>query len=206
MPFLRLYIISLNRKNKKEIQKNVIEMMRAFIAIDVEMNDKIEEIYNLLKKTKAKLKMVEPQNIHLTIKFLGEIDEKTAEKVKEELHEAVREIEPFKAMLKGTGVFPGKNHIRVIWIGFHDEGETLKLSQVIDEKLTKYGFKKEKSYKPHVTIARMKSREGKEEILKIVEENKDKIFGEMECNEIKLKQSILTPKGPIYKDVEVVKL
>ena len=94
----------------------------------------------------------------------------------------------------------------MIWIGFYDSGEAVKLSKVIDDKLTNYGFRKEKSYKKHVTIARMKSREGREEIVRIVDKNIERTFGEMDCKEIKLRQSTLTPKGPIYKNIEVVKL
>ena len=180
--------------------------MRAFIAIDVKINNEIKKLYNALKKTGARLKMVEPQNIHLTIKFLGEINEKMVEIIKKELKEAAKEIKPFKAILKDVGVFPNERNIRVIWIGFYDKGETIKLSNSINERLAAHGFKKEKSYKPHVTIARMKSGEKKAEVLQVIKENKGEIFGEMECKEIKLKQSILTPEGPIYKDVEVVKL
>lgn len=188
-------------KTKKDITS-----MRAFIAIDVEMNDKIKEIYDTLKKTNAKLKFVEPQNIHLTIKFLGEIDEKMVEKIKEDMKEATKEIKPFKAILKGLGVFPNERHIRVIWIGFNDNGETVAISKNIDERLCKYGFKKEKDFKPHVTIARMKSIEAKDKVIQVIKENKEKEFGEVDCNTIKLKQSILRPEGPIYKTIYECKL
>jgi len=181
-------------------------MMRAFIAIDVEMNDKIKEIYETLSKTKAKLKMVEPENIHLTLKFLGEIKEKDIEIIKNEMLDTGKEIKPFKVLLKGTGVFPSKEYIRVLWIGFVHKGQTKIFSEIINERLIKYGFKREKKFQPHVTIARMKGRKGKEEVLKIIESYREKEFGEMICNEIKLKESILTSKGPIYKDLEVVKL
>lgn len=180
--------------------------MRAFIAIDIGINEKIREIYELLGKTKARLKLVEPQNIHLTIKFLGEIDSSMVEKIKNEMEEAIEGIKPFVAKLKGIGAFPDERHIRVIWIGFYDDGETINISKNIDERLAKYGFRKEKDYKPHVTIARMKSREGREEIRRIIEENKEKEFGEIKCQAIKLKQSILTPQGPIYRTIREVSL
>lgn len=186
--------------------KNAINMMRAFIAIDVGMNDKIKEIYEDISKTKAKLKMVEPENIHLTLKFLGEIKDKDVEIVKNEIIEAKKEIKPFKALLKGTGVFPSREYIKVLWIGFFDDGQTKILSEIINERLAEYGFKREKNFKPHVTIARMKSREGKEDVLKIIDYYRDRAFGEIECREIKLKESVLTSKGPIYKDLEVVRL
>ncbi len=180
--------------------------MRAFIAIEVGFSHEMEKLYRMLKETGAKLKMVEPENIHLTIKFLGEIDEEMVRKVKEEMMNAVSEVKPFRGVLRGIGAFPGKNRIRVIWIGFHDNGEVVKISKAIDEGISRYGFKKEKSYVPHITIARMKGRERKEKVLQIIEEYEKKEFGEIECREIKLKKSILTPKGPIYEDLEVVEL
>lgn len=183
-----------------------IYSMRAFIAIDVEFNEKMEKIYNELEKTGAKLKFVEPHNVHLTIKFLGEIDERLIPKIKQEMEKAIADIKPFQAKLKGLGVFPNENHIRVIWVGFDDEGQSKKMAEEIEKGLMKYGFKREKSFKPHVTIARMKSREGKEKVLEIIKKYKNEEFGEIECKELRLKQSILKPEGPIYKTIEAVKL
>lgn len=181
-------------------------MMRAFIAIDIGFNEEIEKIFEKLKATNAKLKFVEPANIHLTIKFLGEIDERMKDGIKKVMSDATKDVKPFKARIVGLGCFPDFKNIRVIWLGFHDNGETLKIANYIDEKLVEYGIKRDSSYKPHITIARMKSGENKEKILKIIEENKDKYFGEINCNSIKLKRSILKPDGPIYTDLEEIKL
>ncbi|MBC7081508.1 MAG: RNA 2',3'-cyclic phosphodiesterase [Thermoplasmatales archaeon] len=180
--------------------------MRAFIAIDVRPNDEIKKIFEMLKESKAKLKLVELDNIHLTIKFLGEIDESLKENVKKVMEEATKGLKPFKGRIEGLGCFPNLRNIRVIWMGFHDNGETLKIANYIDEKLVEYGIRREESYKPHITIARMKSAENKEKVLKVIEENKNKYFGEIDCNSIKLKQSILRPEGPIYKDLEEILL
>ncbi len=175
--------------------------MRAFIAIDVKPNEEIKKIFDVLKASNAKLKLVEIENIHLTLKFLGEIDEILKEKVKEVMGEAVKGLKPFKGKIVGLGCFPNIKNIRVIWMGFYDNGETSRIADYIDEKLVEYGVKREATYKPHITIARMKSAENKEKVLKIIEENKDKYFGEIDCNSIKLKESILKPEGPIYKDL-----
>ena len=180
--------------------------MRAFIAIDVGMQKKMEEIYEKLKATGARLKMVEPKNIHLTLKFLGEIDREMVGKIKGCMEDVAADVKPFNAKLSGMGVFPSRGNIRVIWIGFSDEGQAEKMARQIDEKLSALGFKREKNYKPHVTIARMKSGEKKEKVLEIIDTYRDEIFGEIECREIKLKKSTLTPEGPIYEDIEVVKL
>jgi len=180
--------------------------MRAFIAIEMDFSREMQEFYNALRKTGAKLKMVEPENVHLTIKFLGEIEEGMVGIIKEIMEKAVEDLNPFPGRLKGVGAFPGKKNIRVIWIGFQDNGEVVKISKRIDEALSKHGFKKEKSYVPHITVARMKSGMKKEEVMRILEEYGNRDFGETICNEVKLKKSILTREGPIYKDLEVVKI
>ena len=181
-------------------------MMRAFIAIDIGANEEIKKIFEKLKETNAKLKLVEPQNLHLTIKFIGEIDKKMVGEIKDVMNEAVKGIKPFKGKIIGLGCFPNFKNIRVIWLGFHDNGESSKIANYIDEKLVKYGIKRENSYQPHITIARMKSPENKEKVIKIIEENKEKYFGEIDCKSIKLKQSILKPDGPIYTDLEEIRL
>lgn len=183
-----------------------ISTMRVFIAIDVEVNERIHQLYQALSNTGAKLKMVEPENMHLTLKFLGEVDEQTVERVKEQMRDAVADISPYTAALQGVGVFPGRQHIKVVWIGFQDRGETVALSKNIDEHLFTLGFKKERNFHPHVTIARMKSREGKDEVIRVVEAHEHTEFGNVMCDRITLKHSVLTPKGPIYSDVEVVHL
>lgn len=180
--------------------------MRVFIAIDVEMNEHINRLYQELRNTGAHLKMVEPENMHLTLKFLGEVDEGVVEQVKERMREALADASPYTASLKGVGAFPGRQHIKVVWIGFQDGGETVTLSKTIDEHLSPLGFKKERNFHPHVTIARMKGREGKERVLGVVDAHEHTEFGHVRCSSIILKQSTLTPKGPIYSDVEVVYL
>jgi len=180
--------------------------MRAFIAIDIGKKDEIIKLMDEFKKIKGKFKLVEPENVHLTLKFLGEIEEDMIEKIKEAIEKSVEEITPFKASLSGLGVFPSMDYMRVLWIGFKDEGQTKKIAFHLEEELQKYGFKREKKFTPHITIARIKSKEGKEEIKKFIEKHKEKNFGEVECMKICLKKSILRPEGPIYKTIEEIKL
>ncbi len=180
--------------------------MRAFIAIDIGEKEEIVELLKELKKIKGRIKPVEPENIHLTLKFLGEIDEGMIGNIKEAIEKSIEGISPFKASLSGLGVFTSIDYMRVLWIGFKDEGQTKKIAAELEKELHKYGFKKEKGFTPHVTIARIKSKEVKEEIRKFIERYKEKSFGEVECNEIRLKKSILKPEGPIYKTIEEIKL
>ena len=180
--------------------------MRAFIAIEIGEKKEIVDLMDKLKKIRARMKLVEPYNVHLTLKFLGEIDEKMVEKIEEVIKESVNEIEPFEAELKSVGVFPSLNYMRVLWIGFNDNGIAKKIAYNINEGLQKYGFKKEENFIPHVTIARIKSKEGKEEIKRFIEENKNKSFGVINCNSIYLKKSILRKEGPLYETISEIKI
>lgn len=179
--------------------------MRAFIAIDIGARKEIVEILEELKKIKAKMKLVEPENIHLTIKFLGEIKEDMIEKIAKIIENSIKEINPFEAELHGLGVFPSMDYMRVLWIGFYDNGETKKIAFEINEELKKYGFKKDR-FSPHVTIARIKSKEGKEELKKFIEKNANRKFGKISCNSICLKKSILRSEGPIYETISEIKI
>ncbi|MCD6512128.1 MAG: RNA 2',3'-cyclic phosphodiesterase [Thermoplasmata archaeon] len=179
--------------------------MRAFIAIDVE-SEEMKKLLHDLRGIKARIKTVEDKNIHLTLKFLGEIDENMVENVKNAMKKSVEGEKPFIAELNGVGVFPNINYMRVIWVGFKDDGTIKRIQQRLDEELQKYSFKKEKDFVPHVTIARVKGREGKENLKKFVEYNMSKSFGTINCDSIKLKKSTLTREGPIYEDIYEIKL
>ena len=90
---------------------------RGFIAIDIEAYPKIIQFENEIKNSGAKVKLVEPGNIHITLKFLGNTEEEYIEKIEEIMKNAVKETNSFEIQLKGAGVFPNQNYIKVAWIG-----------------------------------------------------------------------------------------
>ncbi len=171
--------------------------MRAFIAIDVPY---FKEIENLQKSISGRFKAVEPHNLHLTLKFLGDVEEREVESIVKAMESCRRES--FSVRLKGIGFFPNENYVRVLWIGIEDPDPLVSLMKCLDTHLSRMGFEKEKKYIPHLTIARVKSR--------ISIENRDRFtymnFGIFQVTEIKLKKSTLTEKGPIYEDIAVVSL
>ena len=169
--------------------------MRCFLAIDLpeEIKDKIEGIKRDFKI--KGIKLVEKENLHITIKLLGEIDEETVEKIKN----LDLSINPIKVKIKNIGIFPNENYIRVIWLGATN---LVDLFKEIDEKLSDIGFKKEREYVPHVTIGRVKFIENKKALKDKIEKHRKIDIGEFEVRSIKLMKSTLTPNGPIY---EVIK-
>lgn len=183
----------------------LMEIVRAFIAMELneDVKNKIMEFENRLKECKSEMKLVERENLHITIKFLGEINIKLLENIYEEIGK-IKE-EKFTISVKGVGVFPNERFIRVIWIGVKEGKEKiLKIQKEVDDKLAKLGFAKEKDFVPHITVARVKTTSNRGEILKILEEFKEKDFGKSLIDRIILKKSTLTPKGPIYSNLKEV--
>jgi len=184
-----------------------MSQFRGFIAVDIDVFPKLLEFEKEIKETGANVKLVEPENVHITLKFLGDTDESQINEIDKIIKDAVKEIDPFNIQLRGAGVFPNQNYIKVIWMGIK-QGEPMGvIASKIDEQLSKKGFKKEKrGFSPHLTIARVKSANGKDGILRVIEKYGDIQFVDIRVDSIKLKKSDLTPKGPIYTTIIDVKL
>jgi 2'-5' RNA ligase len=182
---------------------------RGFIAIDIEPFPKIVDFVNQIKESGASVKTVELKNIHITLKFLGNTDEDHIEKIENIIKDSLEGIEPFGIDLKGAGVFPNMNYMKVMWIGIEPIDLLASIAKKIDENLSKLGFEKEKRpFSAHLTIARIKSAKNKEKLKQIMEKYQEIDFGSINVESIKLKKSDLTPKGPIYttlKDVRIQK-
>ena len=174
---------------------------RCFIALDLPRNviNEIKKIKNLIKGKKLfDGKLVENENLHLTLKFLGEIDDKKIEEVKKRLKQI--NFKEFEVNLGKIGVFPSKynSYIRVIWIELL--GKSIwELQKQIDEKLTDI-FEEEKRFMSHITIARIKRVYDKKGFLEYL--------GKLEIPKLKfkvdrffLKKSELFESGPVYEDI-----
>lgn len=171
--------------------------MRSFIAIEIPFTRRIQELQESIE---GRVKLVEKENMHITLKFLGEINADMVNKIREIVERC--KVESFKIKLRGIGFFPNERYIRVIWIGVEDYEPIVKMAKCIDLELSKLGFSKEKNYVPHLTVARAKGRVS----IKNVDRFINTEFGDVEIKEIKIKKSTLTPKGPIYEDVAVIQL
>jgi len=179
---------------------------RGFIAIDIDSFPKLVQFENEIKNSGANVKLVEPENIHITLKFLGDTNEEYADRIDEIMKDAVKDSNPFEIKLKGAGVFPNQNYIKVMWIGMENGEQIGEIANKIDEKISELGFEKERRrFSAHLTIARVKSAKNKEKLLELIEKYRDIEFGSLKVDTIKLKKSELTPKGPIYTMLKEVK-
>lgn len=170
--------------------------MRAFIAVELsdELKQKLEALGRELEG--PLLRPVGPENLHMTLVFLGDIDEGMREKVVGELKGI--SAKPFTLTIRGAGVFPNENFIRVVWAGA-ESGELAGLQKQIAEKMHSLGFKREQ-FSPHITIARAK---GKVDVGAFLSRHAGEEFGSCTVDRVLLKKSALTPKGAVYEDVYV---
>jgi 2'-5' RNA ligase len=183
--------------------------MRLFISVNMAepVRSSLAGVQNRLKKSGADVKWVEEQNLHLTLKFLGDTDAGRLGLIQERLKAAVAGINSFDIRFEGTDFFPDAENPRVIWIGISkgaDELSALALS--IDESLAYAGFQREaKKFVPHLTIGRFRTRRNffklKESIqllaLPCISQPVNSIF---------LVQSSLTPSGSVYNNAGVFQL
>ncbi len=184
-------------------------MVRAFIGIDIDeaVRQKLVAAQEQLQATGAQLKLVEPPNIHVTMKFLGEVPKDRVGAIAEALGRAAAGTKQFDIRVKGIGVFPNLRYIRVVWAGVAEgRDEVIGLQQGIDRELGPLGFRSERDFVPHLTIARVKTAKQKEQLAALIKEMTDAEFGVTRAQAVELKQSTLTPKGPIYSTLARIEL
>ncbi len=182
--------------------------MRVFVAVDItdEMRRKLSDLEKNFEGEDFDIKLVEPENLHITLKFLGEVKENDVNEIKNIIKNVCKGFKPFKVSVKGLGFFGSEKYIRVLWFDICEgKDELVKLMGKLDDTLG-YIRKETGSMVPHLTIGRVKSGRNREKLLKKIHSLSDVNIGEFVVKEIKLKESILTKDGPIYHDVEVFKL
>jgi len=155
------------------------------------------------------LDFTDPDQAHLTLKFLGDVDSKRVDGIHEALEAAVAEadVAPFEATFEGLGVFPTLEYINVLWLGVGEGNEQFQQLQApIEAELTDLGFDPaDHEFTPHVTLARMHHAGGKELVQELVTQ-RDPTVGSMAVEAVSLTQSHLTEDGPEYETVERVGL
>jgi 2'-5' RNA ligase len=185
-----------------------MSQIRAFLAIDVD-EDLKAKMYKIIKEFKqidANIKYVDLENLHLTLKFFGDIDVEGIDLLSSKISKVVENFDGFNLKIKGCGAFPNTNRIKVIWLGIENDEIVKRLHDELDKEFVKLGFDKDKRFSSHLTIGRMKSAKGKAKVKSTIEEFSDVKIGEMSVDRIVLKKSTLTPKGPIYEDLEIFEL
>ncbi len=185
-------------------------MIRSFLAIELPatIQTKIGEIERELESISADVRWVRPEKIHLTLKFFGNIEESKIDSIVAAIKGPMGTAQPFQLSVRGTGTFPNLKKPRVIWIGLVEgNGVLIPLQKEMDASLEKIGFQPEgRPFRPHLTLGRVKSNRGKEELMRRVEKYREEEIGNFQVEKVILFKSDLTPAGPIYTPLREVRL
>lgn len=181
--------------------------MRLFVAVEIPPHTKDElitgynEVKSLFERSKrGTVKWVQPQNWHITLKFLGEVPEKMFERCTAVLTQCARQYNPFKMRIRHMGCFPTPKRPRVLWAGVEETVDTLTpLSECLKKRFEEIGIsREERGFHAHLTFGRIKRfLPGLDRVM--VECLSTKIESDwFEVSDLHLYRSVLTPKGPIY--------
>lgn len=184
-------------------------MIRAFFAISLplEFKEEIARLQDILKKTRAEVKWVRPESVHLTLKFLGQVAEDIIDPLAEAASVKASQTQALTLTLNGTGVFPGPRRPRVAWLGLAgDVGRIIDLQRGLEESAEKFGFAREKrTFSPHLTLGRIRSSKGIKEFITELDRLDPQPL-EFMASEVVLFRSELKPTGAIYTPLKKIPL
>jgi 2'-5' RNA ligase len=177
------------------------DQVRSFISIDLEDQQILSRIVSILSSLQAlggDLKPVERENIHITLKFLGNLSTPRLAEVKSSLKQL--DVPAFTAEIKGAGAFPNLNHMNVLWVGVNEGwSQVEQIYEQVEKLLSSLGFRREnRPFSPHITIARVRSARKRDEIANFLLHLSEESFGTITVDRVRLKQSILSSSGPKY--------
>lgn len=183
---------------------------RSFFAVRVPSSKPIDALLLRLGGLRG-VKAVASENIHYTLRYLGDISQEDRDRLVHMLENASIDRKPFEVHIRGSGTFPAGGKPSVVWLGCHDEGagSLSDLADKVDGFADEIGLgPRDKPFVPHLTLARIKRGESRsiEEVKAIVADNKDTEFGAVQVHKIQLVESRITDSGPIYTDIAEVPL
>jgi RNA 2',3'-cyclic 3'-phosphodiesterase len=179
----------------------VMPTFRAFIAVDLAPLPSLEPFLNDLNKVKG-LRPVDPSALHVTLKFLGDVEEPIIGDIGKAIEGSCQGISPFRVEIKGSGAFPPKGGARVVWAGLEGAEALATIAARLESALEPLGFAPEgRGFKPHLTLARVKDTSASNQARAIAMNYMATAFGSKMVTEVLLKKSVLRPQGPDYSTV-----
>ena len=183
--------------------------MRVFIGIKLDDNTlgAIEKFLEPFKKISTPIRWVKLKNVHLTLKFIGEVSEEICSEIENILINNNYNIEPFEITVEGCGKFGRGSSLSILWTGIGQNEKLSLLFKKIEDSLEKIGINKEtRDFKPHLTVGRNRKQFNFKSILKLIEENVDVFISKFRVNAFQFIKSELTQTGPIYTVLKEISL
>ncbi|WP_456341971.1 RNA 2',3'-cyclic phosphodiesterase [Thermovibrio sp.] len=164
-----------------------------------------KEVKREVERLGVEGKWVEPENLHITFRFIGEVEEEKVPQIAKMLKGSLKGAPPFKVEYRGLGTFKRNGIERVLWVGIRSD-EIREIKKRVDRALMPFGFAPEENFTPHLTLLRIKRLKRRIKFRNYVGSMKEYLFKEREERKVYLIESKLTPEGPIYKVVEEFEL
>ena len=178
--------------------------MRAFIAIDLPDNIRaaLRRTQSAFRSAAPAARWTQPEGIHLTIKFLGEVSDWKVREVCESLKK-LGEFEAFAIGLKGFGFFPDARRPRVFWVGVEELASLSRLAEQVEQAMQSIGFAgEERAFRPHLTLARFRVPQPQPTLQALLAQQAEQELGNFQVSELFLFESKLSPQGAEYRKVE----
>lgn len=176
-------------------------MKRTFVALDIPSSNEIKECLKTMsdRLDNEKIKWADPNNLHLTLKFLGDTKESLIPDISDKLQKISDNLSGFTVKIAGAGVFKNLRDPRIIWLGIQENNTLFRLKNVIEKDLDSLGFQPEtRNFSPHLTIGRVKFLRDRTGLTELLEVFGNKIILQFEVPEIIFYESILKKEGPEY--------
>lgn len=182
--------------------------MRTFISIELtdKIKDNIEKVISRLKEQLAPINWVEKKNLHVTLKFLGNVEENDLGSLEDCVKQCTKGFKPFELSFAGIGAFPDLKHPRVLWIGTDVGGDKAKeLADNVECEVSKKGFREEeRDFSPHLTIGGIKGKIDLAPLEGFISQHKDTGFGSVTVDRISIMKSTLKRTGPVYEEIKQI--
>lgn len=185
--------------------------MRLFVAVEIENSDVLKNVIKfrdaVVSCSRGRgIKGVEDENIHLTLRFIGEVPEGYVSHISECVARA-KEFTKFQIRIEGVGAFPSVSRPRVLWVGITEGFDKLRtIRSRLEECLRSYAEPDREEFVPHITVGRVKGSYDSTCLKNVISSYENTLFGFSQVSKVKLKRSILRPEGPVYMDVTVIDL
>ena len=184
--------------------------MRLFLAIPI-ASDILEALgtgVETLRETRAPVKWVRPEGMHLTLKFLGETQDRKVPPLVQAIESSCSRFEPFPMSVSGIGAYPNMRRPRVVWAGVEELSGTLdKLQDGVEDACNLLGWpREERGFSPHVTVGRIKGKINISRLAQAVGKMDQNLWGSQTVDSVVLYSSELKPGGAVYEKVHVFQL
>lgn len=183
-----------------------MSMIRSFVAVPLEREllNRIEKFERELRGLPADVKWVHVYSIHLTLKFLGEVEETRVGEMGSAIERAMEGFTSWVVTVRETGAFPSLRNPRVVWVGIQDPaGELGRLQGRMEKEFSRLGFAEEgRPFSPHLTLGRVRSARGKQDLIRALAGETHREFGEIAIAKVVLFRSELKPSGAVYTSLK----